>query len=82
MSCRVMSRGVGKILLTHVLHLAASEAKPVQADFVRTNRNRMMYLTFKLAGFREVSRNGDLAQLEHRLGFIDPYPPHVEVVLL
>lgn len=82
MSCRVMSRGVGKILLTHVLQLAATEGKPVQADFVRTNRNRMMYLTFKLAGFREVSRHGDLAQLEHRLGSIDPYPPHVEVVLL
>jgi FkbH-like protein len=81
MSCRVMSRGVGKVLLTHVLQSAAAETKPVQADFIRTTRNRMMYLTLKLAGFREISRNGDLALLQHDLKSIDPYPEHVDVRL-
>ncbi len=82
MSCRVMSRGVGNVLLTHVLQLAAAEGKPVQADFVRTPRNRMMYLTFKLAGFREIDRREGIAKLQHDLESIDPYPGHVEVILL
>ena len=81
MSCRVMSRGVGMILLTHILQLAAAEQKALRADFVRTSRNRMMYLTFKLAGFRETGRDGDLARLEHDLDSIDPHPGHVKVVL-
>jgi len=81
MSCRVMSRGVGKILLAYILQSASAERKLVQADFIRTERNRLMYLTFKLAGFREVGRHGNLALLQHDLGSIDPFPDHVHVVL-
>jgi hypothetical protein len=39
----------------------------------------MMYLTLKLAGFKEVGRTGDVAVLEHDLAAIDPLPAHVEV---
>jgi len=79
MSCRVMARGVGTVMLSHILHLAAAQGKPVRAEFMRTGRNRMMYLTFKLAGFREVDRRDGVAVLEHDLGSIDPLPRHVEV---
>jgi FkbH-like protein len=79
MSCRVMSRGVGKAVLSYILQQAATEQKPVLADFVRTPRNRAMYLTFKLAGFKEVERDGQLARLEHDLSVIDPFPDFVEV---
>ena len=81
MSCRVMSRGVGKVLLSYVLQMAATEGKPVQAEFVRTDRNRLMYLTFKLAGFREIERNGNVVVLEHGLDPIEPSPKHVQVVV-
>lgn len=79
MSCRVMSRGIGRILLTHVLLEARAAGSPLQAEFIRTDRNRPMYLTFKMAGFREIDRNGDIALLEHDLTAIDPYPDHVRV---
>lgn len=79
MSCRVMSRGVGKVLLSHILQQASAAGKIVEADFVRTPRNRAMYLTFKLAGFKEVERDGRLARLEHDLSVIDPFPDFVDV---
>lgn len=79
MSCRVMSRGVGKVLLTHVLQLASAAGKPVQAEFIRTPRNRPMYMTFKFSGFSEVSRQGDHVVVQHDLETIDPIPSYVEV---
>jgi FkbH-like protein len=82
MSCRVMPRGVGKILLTHVLELASAAGRRVQAELVRTDRNRMIYLTFKLAHFKEIDRHDNIALLEHDLESIDPFPDHVEVRVL
>jgi FkbH-like protein len=79
MSCRVMSRGVGKVLLSYILQQAAGDQKRVVADFVRTPRNRAMYLTFKLAGFKEFERDGNIAHLEHDLSIVDPFPDFVEV---
>jgi FkbH-like protein len=79
MSCRVMGRGVGSVLLGYILGLAAAEEKRVRAEFLRTARNRVMYLTFKLAGFREVERRDNLAVLEHDLSSIDAVPDYLEV---
>jgi len=79
MSCRVMSRGVGKVLLSYILQQAALEDKTVRADFVRTPRNRAMYLTFKLAGFKEVERVDNVAHLSHDLSAIDPFSDYVDV---
>jgi FkbH-like protein len=80
MSCRVMTRGVGKVLLSYVLDSAADHGATVEADFVRTDRNRLMYLTYKLAGFREVHREGDRITFRHDPTVRDPYPPYVRVV--
>jgi FkbH-like protein len=80
MSCRVISRGVGKILLSYVLQTAAADGKRVCAEFVRTESNRLMYLTFKLSGFREIERNGKVVVLGHGLDTIEPFPKHVQVV--
>ena len=71
MSCRVIARGVGRVMLSHILFSAAAEGKRVLAELVRTERNRMMYLTFKLAGFRDVERRKNVAVLEHDLCSID-----------
>ena len=54
MSCRVMSLGVGTILLTHIMQEARKNGKKVMADFRHTGRNRMMYVTLKFANFKEV----------------------------
>lgn len=79
MSCRVMSRGVGMVLLNHILRQAASAGATVRADFVETGRNRMMQVTYAFAGFREVSRDGAQVVLEADLGAVQPPPPYVQL---
>ncbi|MCB1057792.1 MAG: HAD-IIIC family phosphatase [Acidobacteria bacterium] len=81
MSCRVMSRGVGTIMLQHILSLAKQAGARLQADFRSTDRNRMMLVTYKFAGFRQIERDGDLLTLEHDLETIQPFPDYVRVDL-
>jgi FkbH-like protein len=73
MSCRVMSRGVGSPMLNSVARRASQAGRPLRAEFIRTDRNRFMYLTFKLAGFREVERSDNVAVLER-----DPSAPSAD----
>jgi|HubBroStandDraft_3_1064219.scaffolds.fasta_scaffold00815_8 FkbH-like protein len=81
MSCRVMSRGVGSILIHHILHLARDAGVRFQAGFKSTSRNRMMLVTYKFAGFQEVGKRGELLVFEHPLTGLQPFPPYVEVKL-
>ncbi len=78
-SCRVMSCGVGGILLTYILELAKRQGARLQAEFVETDRNRMMYMTYKFHGFHEVGKQGNVDILEHDLGQIRPFPQWVEI---
>lgn len=79
MSCRVMSRGVGTVLLSEIQRLAAAAGVRLQADFVVTDRNRMMYVTYRMNGFREVHRDGDEVVLEGPGGDVPPHPAHLIV---
>ncbi len=62
-SCRVVSRGVGTVLLHHIMRLASENGEPLVAEFVPTGRNRMMFVTYMFAGFRDVGRSGDATLL-------------------
>lgn len=79
MSCRVMSRGVGTILLNHVMRLADEAGADLRADFVESGRNRMMQVTYAFAGFREIERDGDQVVLQADLSAIQPPPAYVSV---
>lgn len=79
MSCRVMSRGVGTIMINHVLELASRAHVRLLAEFVANDRNRMMYITYKFGGFKEVEQRGTLTLLEHNLDHIQPFPEYVTV---
>jgi FkbH-like protein len=81
MSCRVVSRGVGTVLLNHVIGLAAEAGVPLRADFVETGRNRMMQITYAFAGFAEVERDGNRVVLERSSREVQPQPPFVTVLL-
>ncbi|HEU5331351.1 MAG TPA: HAD-IIIC family phosphatase [Actinocrinis sp.] len=77
MSCRVMSRGVGSVLLAHIMRSAAEAGAGLRADFVETGRNRMMQIAYAFAGFREVARDGanlvlaaDLSRLQEPPGYV------------
>jgi len=79
MSCRVMSRGVGTVLLNFLIGRAKQASVRLRAEFVSTNRNRTMYITYKFAGFREVGKDGSVAVLENDFSRIQGFPPYMKV---
>ncbi|MEE8522450.1 MAG: HAD-IIIC family phosphatase [Thermoanaerobaculia bacterium] len=79
MSCRVMARGVGAILLGYVMRRARQASKRLQAELRSTERNRMMVVTYRFAGFEEVERRGEVTALENDLTRIQAFPDYVDV---
>ena len=77
MSCRVMDRGVGTMLLTHLMQRARAAGARLQAEFTPTGRNRMMFVTYRFSGFRPVDQRGATTVLEHDLSDIPQFPPYV-----
>jgi FkbH-like protein len=82
MSCRVMSRGVGTILLNYIMTLAKNNNVRLQAELVSNNRNRIMYVSYKFSGFQEIEKRGDLLILENDLTRIQPVPEYVNVKII
>jgi len=58
LSCRVISRGIGNAFINYIMQRAYSSNASLVADFKPTDRNRMMYITYKFAGFEDTS--GDM----------------------
>jgi FkbH-like protein len=81
MSCRVMSRGVGTVMLNHVMRAAQGAGARLLAELVPNDRNRMMLITLRLAGFRERGREGDVLILENEGAEAPPPPDYLEVVV-
>ncbi|WP_127530291.1 HAD-IIIC family phosphatase [Paenibacillus kobensis] len=81
MSCRVMSRGVGSVMINHLMHLAKEAGATLRAEFVSTDKNRMMYVTYKFAGFKEIQEEGDYVLFENDLSSLQPLSPHVTLVV-
>lgn len=81
MSCRVMSRGVGSVLLGHIARDAAARGRRPVARFVRTPVNQVMLVTLRFAGFALVERDGDRMLLALPPDHPPPPPPaHVRLV--
>ncbi len=81
MSCRVLSRGVGAVLLDHIVHRAVSHGLRPVSRFVSTPVNQIMLVTLRFAGFKLLEQNGD-----HMLLAADPdrlptaRPNHVRII--
>ncbi|GAA0555771.1 HAD-IIIC family phosphatase [Chitinophaga japonensis] len=80
MSCRVMSRGVGSVLLAYIVREAMRHEKQLYADFLPTSRNRQMYITYKFAGFKEAGKleNGGI-QLIHDGVTVPAIPDYLQL---
>lgn len=79
MSCRVMSRGVGTIMMNYIMQMAKKANVRLQAEFVVNDRNRMMYITYKFGGFQEVETRENVTIFESDLSHIQPFPSYVTV---
>ena len=80
MSCRVASRGVGSLMLNHIRQMARQRQVRLLAEFVPNERNRQMYITFRLAGFKEIPAPGAPVLLEDFLQQAPPPPEYVTIV--
>ncbi len=79
MSCRVMNRGVGMILIGHIMERAGAAGVGLQVEFVPNGRNRMMLITYTFAGFRQIARRGDTLILAGDIDKRQPAPDYVTV---
>jgi len=78
-SCRVLSRGIGSILLSYAINMAFEEGKHLFAEFLPNNKNRMMNITFKFMNFIEHDNNGEVLILKHKMDKKYKYPEYVQV---
>lgn len=78
-SCRVMSRGIGSALLCYATQLADRLHKKLLAEFLETEYNRIMYITYKLAGFEDVEEDGSHILLRYARETPLPFANYLEV---
>lgn len=79
MSCRVMNRGVGIVMLGYILREAKRAGVRLLSEFIPNDRNRVMYVTYRLAGFKELHREVRARILEHELTILPDVPAHVSL---
>lgn len=79
MSCRVMSRGVGSVMIHFIREAARQKGVKLRAEFIHTDVNRIMYMTYKFAHFYETQREGDLVVFENDLSQAQSYPSYIKV---
>lgn len=77
MSCRVMSRGVGSVMMNYLMAQAKAANVRLLAEFVPNDRNRMMYVAYKFGGFKELEKRDNLIVFEADLTRIQPSPSYV-----
>ncbi|MVO86453.1 HAD-IIIC family phosphatase [Streptomyces sp. p1417] len=70
MSCRVMSRGAGAVLIDHIVAESLAAGRRPVAEFVPTDVNRQMLVTLRFSGFSVVEDTGGRVTLA-----IDPERP-------
>lgn len=79
MSCRVMSRGVGSVLLNYLIQSAISKEVKLKAEFVPNERNRMMNVTYRFAGFEDNADEKGVKILEHPLNNVPAFPDYMKI---
>jgi len=80
MSCRVMSRGVGSIMINFIRNAAKQRNVKLRAEMISTDRNRMMYMTYKFSGFKEIEQKDNFTLFENDLSNIPEYPDYVHLI--
>jgi FkbH-like protein len=78
-SCRVLSRGIGPILLSCMLHHARGAKAQLRVEFRETGRNRPMRVALMMTGFTEKALHGGAIHLYHDGTAIPALPPHLLV---
>jgi FkbH-like protein len=79
-SCRVLSAGVGVVLLTYLRNAARDHGVGLLADFRDTGHNRMMRVTYMVSGFAEQAQRDDgFIILENDLTDVPALPDFLDI---
>jgi FkbH-like protein len=81
-SCRVMSRGIGSVVINYIRNEAKKNKVRLLAEFVPTDRNRMLYVTYKFSSFEKIehdSNNTRLVMLENDLNRKIEFPHYIQL---
>jgi hypothetical protein len=70
---------VGTIMINYIMQMARRAQVRLHAEFIPNERNRMMFVTYKFGGFKEVERRGELVILANDLEHIQAFPAYVTV---
>jgi len=79
-SCRVISRGIGTILLDYIVNAAKCANVRLEAEFVPSKKNRIMYMTLKLSGFSKNSEKDGVETLVANYEKMKKLPDYVHIV--
>ena len=79
MSCRVMNRGVGAVLINQIRNEARENNVRLFAELTPNNRNRMMYMTYKFNHFVEVDQINGTIIFENDLSIEQPIPDYIKI---
>lgn len=82
MSCRVISRGVGTIMINHIRREAKRHDVRLRSEMICNEHNRMMYMTYKFTDFHEKKRNCNHIIFENDLSKIPDHPEYIKVIVL
>lgn len=81
MSCRVLSRGVSTVFLQYLMNQSVLNNRTLLADFVSTPYNRIMMITYRLAGFEIIETHSDgHTRLRWGLNRLQPYPQYLTLI--
>lgn len=79
-SCRVMSRGIGTVMLQYLAALACKKNKKLTANYRDTGKNRIMYLAYKFAFFKESGiREDDCMVMEYTMNE-QSVPAYIKII--
>ncbi|RAJ38451.1 HAD superfamily phosphatase (TIGR01681 family)/FkbH-like protein [Kitasatospora sp. SolWspMP-SS2h] len=79
MSCRVMSRGVGGVIINLLRRRARAAGVRLLAEYLPNGRNRMMLITYKFTGFRQLTDDDGPALFEADLTDVPGDPQYLTV---
>lgn len=80
MSCRVMSRGLGTVLLHYIMHECQRAGCTLTADFRSTGKNRMMEISYRLGNFRPLSEHAEgFIVFASDLSVVPALPPYLKI---
>jgi FkbH-like protein len=79
MSCRVMNRGVGGVVINYIRSRAREEGVRLMAEMILNSQNRMMYMTYKFNHFEEVERLGAYTIFENDLVPVQACPKYLRI---